>query len=460
MSHAPRPGRCAALLQRPRAQALRRPCWRRTAAALAAGALLAVTTAAQAQGRLPQRNGDWIAAVVNTELVTAGEVDRRLERVLEQARRNGQSLPDSERLRAEVLDALITERAIITTAREVGMRVDGGDIDRAVQNIALQNQLSLPELRRRLDAEGIDYLRFRENLRDQLMLERMREREVYRRIVVTDEEVDRLIEQQRAAAGVELQLNLAQILVTVPDNASEAVLAARRARILEAAARVRGGEAFEAVAREISEDGNRERGGEMGLRPVSRFPDLFIEATRRLAVGAVTAEPLRSGAGFHLLKVLDRQEGDTFTEVQTRSRHILLRTSPQLPAEVAARRLAEYRRQIEGGRSFAELAREISEDGSAANGGELPWAGPGTMVPEFEEAMNALPPGALSQPVVSRFGVHLIQVLERREVPIERAALREQARNVLREQKFDQAYEDWTRELRLRAYVELREPPL
>lgn len=434
--------------------------WRLPLLALCAAALLLGAVSAAAQGRNAPRNGDYIAAVVNTELVTAGEVDRRLERLLEQARRSGQRVPDADRLRDDVLDALITERVIITTAREVGLRVDSAEIDRAVQNIALQNQISLPELRRRLEAEGIDYGRFRENLRDQLMLERMREREVYRRIVVTDEEIDGLIARQRAEGGAEDQINLAQILVTVPESPSEPLLAERRARILAAQARLRAGEAFEAVAREVSEDGNRERGGEIGLRPLSRIPDLFVEATRRLAVGEVTAEPLRSGAGFHLLKLLERQDGGTFTEVQTRSRHILLRTSPQLSTEVAVQRLSEYRRQIAGGRSFAELAREISEDGSAANGGELPWAGPGTMVPEFEQAMNALPPGGLSEPVVSRFGVHLIQVLERREVAIERAALREQARNVLREQKFDQAYEDWTRELRLRAYVELREPPL
>jgi peptidyl-prolyl cis-trans isomerase SurA len=174
----------------------------------------------------------------------------------------------------------------------------------------------------------------------------------------------------------------------------------------------------------------------------------------------VTAEPLRSGAGFHVLRVLERRDGGAFTETQTRARHILLRTSPQLSPELAARRLAEYRRQIEGGRSFAEVAREFSEDGSAANGGELPWAGPGTMVPEFEQAMNALPVGGLSQPVQSRFGVHLIQVMERRDVALEPRQLREQARNVLREQKFEQAYLDWTQELRTRAYVELREPPL
>jgi peptidyl-prolyl cis-trans isomerase SurA len=214
------------------------------------------------------------------------------------------------------------------------------------------------------------------------------------------------------------------------------------------------------VAREVSEDGNRQRGGEIGLRPASRLPDIFITATRGLRPGQMTAEPLRSGAGFHILKVLERKERPLGEVTQTRARHILLRPSAQLSAEVAARRLAEYRRQIESGaRRFEDIAREFSEDGSASVGGELGWAAPGVMVPEFEQAMNALPVGGLSAPVVSRFGVHLIQVEERRNVVLDDKQLREQARNVLREQRFEQAYDEWTRELRTRAYVEFREPP-
>jgi peptidyl-prolyl cis-trans isomerase SurA len=173
----------------------------------------------------------------------------------------------------------------------------------------------------------------------------------------------------------------------------------------------------------------------------------------------VSAEPLRSGAGFHVLKLIERRDS-TAQVTQTRLRHVLLRTSPQLSAEVAARRMSEYREQITSGqRSFEDIARQYSEDGSAAGGGDLGWAAPGMMVPEFEAAMNALPIGGLSQPVASRFGVHLIQVLERRQVAIEPRQLREQARNMLREQKFEQAYLDWAKELRSRAYVELREPP-
>ncbi len=424
---------------------------------IAAAALL-LAGAAAAQGRAAL-NGDYIAAVVNQELVTAGEVERRVERLRAEAGRAGQRLPPDDEVRRRVFEALIDERVIITNARET-VRIDEAEVDRAVQSVAAQNQLSVPALREQLVKEGIDYARFRANLRDQLMVERLREREVYQRIRVSDEEIDRFLEQQRAAAATDAEINLAQILVTVPEGADAAAVAERRARAAAALARVKGGEDFAKVARELSEDGNRERGGEIGLRPASRLPDLFVEASRGLKPGEVSAEPLRSGAGFHVLKLLERREAGIGRITQTRVRHVLLRPSAQLSAEVATRRLEEYRQQIESGRrSFEDIAREHSEDGSAAGGGDLGWASPGQMVPEFEQAMNELAPLALSQPVVSRFGVHLIQVLERREVQLEPRQLREQARNVIREQKFEQAFVDWTKELRSRAYVELREPP-
>ena len=430
------------------------------ALALLLAALHLLCPPAAAQGRDGVRSGDYIAAVVNQELVTAGEVQRRVERARAEASRSGMRLPPEGELRRQVLDSLIDERVIVTSARESGMRVEEPEIDRAVQSIAAQNQISMDTLRQRLAQEGMDYGRFRANLRDQMMIERLREREVYRRIQISDEDVDKLLEQQRALVNADAEINLAQILVTVPERADEATVAARRARVEAALARVRAGEPFEAVAREISEDGNRERGGVIGLLPASRLPDIFIAAVRGLRAGEATAEPLRSGAGFHILKVLERRDKPLGQVTETRARHVLLRTSPQLSAAVAARRLAEYRRQIESGaRTFEDVARQYSEDGSAANGGDLGWAAPGVMVPEFESAMNALPVGGLSAPVASRFGVHLIQVLERRSVTVDIKELRQQARNVLREQKFEQAYLDWTKELRSRAYVEFREPP-
>ena len=435
------------------------PTWRRLLPCSLALALAATAMLATAQGRIV-RSGDWIAAVVNQELVTAGEVERRLERAKAEATRAGMRLPPDEDLRRQVMDALIDERVIVTSARESGVRIDEPEIDRAVQSVAQQNQLTMPALRERLRSEGVDYGRFRGNLRDQMMMERLREREVYRRIQIKDEEIDKQLAERRSAAAADAELNVAQILVTVPEGADAAAVAARRAVAMAALARVRAGEAFDTVAKQVSEDGNRERGGEIGMRPASRLPDIFVTAVQPLKAGEVTVEPLRTGAGFHVLKLIARKDNSEPSVTQTRARHVLLRTSPQLNAEVASKRLSEYRQQIESGRrGFEDVARQFSEDGSAPAGGDLGWSAPGVMVPEFEEAMNALPLNGLSAPVVSRFGVHLIQVLERREVAVDPKQLREQARNVLREQKFEQAYLDWAKELRARAYVEMREPP-
>jgi peptidyl-prolyl cis-trans isomerase SurA len=419
--------------------------------------LTAPWATAQAGSAAP-RSGDYIVAVVNQELVTAGEVQQRLAQVRAQATRGGTRLPPEAELRRQVTEALIEERVLVTYARDSGVKIDEADLDRAVANVAQQNQITLAQLRERLKTEGLDYSRFRSSVRDQMMVERTREHEVQSRIKVSDADIDAFLDKQRARAPVEL--NIAQILVTVPEGASVAEVAQRRALAEQAQARVRNGETFEAVAAALSEDGNKQRGGEIGLRPANRLPDAFVEQVRVLQPGQVAPTLLRSGAGFHLLKLLERHDGSAFSVTQTRARHILLRPSAQLSQEAAVQRLAGFKRDIESGKaSFEALARANSEDGSAPQGGELGWTAPGSLVPEFEEAMNALPLNGISDPVVSRFGVHLIQVLERRNVTLDAKQLREQARNVLREQKFEQAYNEWLRDLRARAYVEMREPP-
>lgn len=428
---------------------------RRLGSALIAAALVAGPAHAQ---RSTSRTADYILAVVNQELVTAGEVQQRVERVAADAHRNGQQLPSDDQLRREVLQQLIDERVLVTHARDTGTRVDETELDRAIGNIAAQNQLTLAQLRDRLRSEGVDFQRFRNNIRDQIMVERVREREVQSRIQISDADIDTYLRRDRGPDGQSVQYNIAQILVTVPENASEEVVAQRRAVIDAAQKRVQGGESFEAVARDVSQDSNRANGGEIGLREGSRLPELFVNAVRPLQKGEVTSAVVRSAAGFHLLKLVDKQEGSTVT--QTRARHILLRTSAELTPEVAERRLRTMKRQIESGaRTFEQLARDNSQDGSAAQGGELGWVSPGALVPEFEQAMNALPINGVSDPVVSRFGVHLIQVTERRQVTLDAKQLREQARNELREQKFEVAYDEWLRDLRARAYVEMREPP-
>ncbi len=419
--------------------------------------------ATRAADRSATRTGDYIVAIVNQELVTAVEVERRVQRAREEFGRPGAAgrLPPAEDLQKQMVDALIDERVILTHSRETGARVDDAEVDRAVQAVAVQNQIPVTELRQRLSSEGIDFARFRSNLREQMMMERTREREVYQRIRITDGEIDKLLDEQRAAMVAEAPTNLAQILVAVPDGADLGAVAERRARADAALARVRGGEAFEAVARELSDDASRQRGGELGPRPAARLPDLFVEAIKGLKSGDLAPQIVRSGAGFHILKVLSAPDGGTPRVTQTRARHILLRVTPQVTAEQAQARLAGYRRVIDSGsQTFDEIARKFSEDGSSAQGGDLGWTSPGVMVAEFEEAMNRLAIGGLSPPVVSRFGHHLIQVLERRQVEIEIKQLREQARNTLREQKFDDAYTEWVRDLRSKAYVEMREPPL
>jgi peptidyl-prolyl cis-trans isomerase SurA len=428
-----------------------------------APSLIAVTLALaafQASAQKPTlQPGDYIAAVVNQDVVAASEVVQRTERLRAEARQRGEVMPETAGLRKQALEALIEDRVLVTYARENGSRVDEAELDRVVANVAAQNKLTMDQLRERLRADGTDYKSFRENLRDQMMTERVREREVQGRIKVTDAEIDAYLDKKRAELAAGGAINIAQVLVPVPEGAPDSVVAERRARAEAAMARIKGGEDFAKVAREVSEDSNKAKGGEIGLRPADRLPDVFVQAVKGLKTGEVAPEMLRSGAGFHILKVVERQGGASLTQsLQTHARHILLRPSAQLSAEVAARRLAEYKRQIESGQvKFEDVARQYSEDGSAPEGGDLGWMGAGGFVPEFEEAMNALPLQGISGPVVSRFGVHLIQVLERRTVEIEMKQLREQARGALREQKYDEAYQEWVKDLRNKAFVEVRE---
>ena len=427
-------------------------------------ALVMAAPLAPAQTRAPvvPSTADFIVAVVNQELVTNAELQQRIARISESATKEKTALPPPDELRKQVLDVLINERVQVTNARETGQRLDEAELDRAVLNVAVQNQMSMPQLRTRLQQQGVAYATFRNNLRDQMLMERVREREVNTRIRVSNEEIDTTLERRRAAAAGGMQLNIAQILVTAPEGASPTEVGQRQARAEAAMARVKAGEPFDAVAREVSEDGNRSQGGVIGMRAADRLPDVFVDFVKALKPGDVAPTLLRSGAGFHVLKLIERTQGlgAGFTVQQTRARHILLRPSAQLSQEAAGRRLAEFKtRIVSGAKTFEQMAQENSEDGSAARGGDLGWSSPGMLVPEFEETMNALPINGISDPIISRFGVHLIQVLERREAVLDVKQQREQVRNVLREQKFEDAYNDWIRDLRGRAYVELREPP-
>jgi peptidyl-prolyl cis-trans isomerase SurA len=449
---------------------------RLTALAVATLAILASLTS-QAQGVAPakgasavapaqtgaSRQADFIVAIVNTEPVTNNEVRREVQRVTQQLAQQRQPKPDSRLLTRQVLENLIAQKAQLQQARETGVRVDEAAVDQAEQNIARQNQIDVPELHRRLAKDGLVLSEFRNQLRDQLMLTRLRERDVEPRVRVTDLEVDQYLREQQSANAdpASQEINLAQILVSVPETATPEQTAALQARAQRALERARAGESFAALVTEYSDATGNTTGGQLGLRTADRYPPLFLEATQKLAVGELSGV-VRSGAGFHILKVLERNSAGlpTMTVTQSRARHILLRVSPQLTEAAAKSKLADFKQRIVAGKAdFAALARENSQDGSAAQGGDLGWANPGMFVPEFEEVMNRLAPSQISDPLVSRFGVHLIQMTERRNVALNPREQREAIRAMLREKKLDEAYTTWAQDLRGRAYVEMREPP-
>jgi len=409
------------------------------------------------------RPADYIVAIVNSEPITNNEVRMRMARFEQQLAQQGQALPPRAEFARQVLERLISEKAQLQLARDHGIKVEEATIDMGEQNLARQNRIDVAELRRRLAADGIPLAQFREELRDQLLLTRLRERELESRVRVSDIEVDQFLAQMQSGNDpASIEINLAHILVAVPENASDTQVASARARAQRTVERARGGEDFAKLAREFSDaPGAATNGGVVGMRTADRLPPLFYQAVAAVPEGGVS-EIVRSGAGFHVIKVVEKRRPGLpgAAVVQSRARHILLRTSPQLSESAALARLADYKKRVEAGQAdFAQLAREHSQDASAANGGDLGWASPGLFVPEFEEAMNSLAPGKISDPVVSRFGVHLIQLVERRQATLSQREQREVARNMLREKKLDEYYAQWAQEVRGRAYVEFREPP-
>lgn len=409
-----------------------------------------------------QRAAEYIVALVNSEPITNSDVQQRVARILEQSPDEVAKIPRAE-LNAMVLERLIGERAQLQVAKEQNIKVDDVAVDQAEQTVARQNQITVDELRRRVAAEGIPQAEFRRDLRNQLLLTRLRQREIEPKVKISDLEVEQFMRDQRSSpnAAVPADINIAQIMVAVPEKATDAQVATLQQKAQGIAQRARSGEDFAKLARELSDSPDKASGGALGLRNADRYPPLFVDATAGTPVNGI-AGPVRSSAGFHVLKVLAKvQVGTSDASVkQTRARHILLRTDARLTTEQAVARLAEFKRRIQSGAAdFASLARDNSQDASAKEGGDLGWAPAGQFVPEFEEAMNRLGAGQISDPVVSRFGVHLIQVEGRRETKLTLAEQREAARAVLREKRMDEAFETWAQEVRARAYVELREPP-
>ena len=401
---------------------------------------------------------DAVRVVVNDDVITRLELAQRMQAVVQQLQKQGTQLPERGILEKQVLERMIMEKLQLQFAKENGVRVDDAQMESALQRIAQQNKFdSLAAFRSKLEKDGIDFARFREEIRGEILSVRLREREVDSKLFISDSDIEVYLDTQAKQGNRGEQLQLAHILIVVPEQATAENLRVLQRRAEEALQKLRGGAPFAQVAAGYSDARDALQGGMIGWRPSNELPSLFADALAALQPGQLS-DILRSPSGFHILKLLDRRNNDAPVFItQTHARHILIKTSELVSESEARDRLQEIKRSIDAGADFAEQARLHSEDGSAAQGGELGWISPGETVPEFETAMNALKEKQISGLVKSGFGWHLIQVLERRNADVSEQQKKQQARNAIRAYKSDEAYQDWLRQLRDRAFIDYRE---
>ena len=399
---------------------------------------------------------DRIVAVVNDEIVTLRELEERIRIVTGQLRRQNVPLPPDDVMQTQVLERVIVDRAQVQFARENAIRIDDVQLDRAVARIAEENRMSAVQFRDVLEKDGIPFNRFREDIRTEILINRLRQSEVDGRVVISEGEIDNFLAQNKPSDTAQ-ELNLGHILVRVPENASPEQIEARRKRAQEALAQIKGGADFAQVSVSFSEAPEALTGGALGFRAQEKLPQLFVDAIAGLPKGGVS-EPVKSANGFHILKLIDQRGAGAAPVVkQTRARHILIRPTELVSQDQARRRLVELRdRIVNKAATFEDLARQNSADGSKDKGGDLGVIYPGDTVPEFERAMDELKPGEISQPVQTQFGWHLIEVIERSSVELSVDRQRKAAREALRERKVDEAYQEWLRQLRDRTFVEYR----
>ncbi|MGS0743075.1 peptidylprolyl isomerase [Glaciimonas sp. GG7] len=409
---------------------------------------------------------DAIVAVVNNDVITRQELASRLRDVIGRMKAQGVEAPPPAELQKQLLERLILERAQVQAAKEFGISVDDKMLDTAIGRIAEQNKLSMPDFRKQLDHDKIPYPAFREDIRKEILLQRLREHEVDNKIQITESEVDNYLAAEasnKLTQQVEQEVNLAQILIRVPENATVAQMNERKKRAEAAMQQLKSGGNFGKVAATFSDAPDALTGGELGWRPQNRLPQLFLDAVISLKPGQVSTL-LESANGFHIIKLNDRRAAAAEADKpavapveQTHARHILIKVTPTVSAVEAKRRLLELKERLDNhAATFEDLAKLYSNDLSAAKGGDLGWIYPGDTVPEFQRAMDALKPGQISEPIETPFGYHLIEVLERKTDTVSSDRKRLAARQAIRERKLEEATNDWLRELRDRAYVEYR----
>ena len=399
---------------------------------------------------------DRIIAVVNDQVITRRDLDERVSGVLSRMREQGTPLPPSDVLERQVLERMIQTRVQLQYASDTGLRVDDAALDSTISRIAANNKITVQEMRSAIEKDGIPFAKYRDDLRDEIITARLREREVDSRIQVADSEVDNFLNTLQQQESRSEEFNLSHVLIRVPEQASPEQLQDRRKRAEAALAQIKNGADFRQIAAGVSDAPDAVQGGLMGWREFVQLPTLFGDGVKALKPGEVTPV-LRSAAGFHIIRVNDRRgHVESAMVTQTRARHILIKTSELVSENEAKERILKLLERVENKADFAEVARLQSEDTSATKGGDLGWLSPGDTVPEFERAMDALKPGQISGAVRSPFGWHIIQVVERRSEDMSQQQQRLRARQALREQKSEEAYLEWTRQLRDSAFVDIR----
>jgi peptidyl-prolyl cis-trans isomerase SurA len=406
---------------------------------------------------------DSVYVIVNDEVITKREVDNRVAEITARLRAQNAQLPDPEDLRRQVVEAMITERSQLQLGKEMGVRVSDTELDRAIGRIAESQKMSVQEMRNQMEKEGMTFAQFREQIRNEIVMQRLVDHEVDSKIQVSEAEIDTYMAAEKAAAAERVEMDIAQILVRIPENASPEQIAARKARADEVARQLRTGADFAKMAATYSDAPDALSGGAIGWRDPNRLPPVFANELRKMKPGQVTPV-VRTSVGFHILKLINERKPEAQQEQaaavvqQTHARHILLKLTPTQSEDEARKKLLEYKAKIESKQaSFEDLARQFSQDSYAAKGGDMGWLFPGDTVPEIETVMNGLKPGEISGVIKSPFGLHIVQVIERKSEDTSKEKERATARQVLTERKRQEAMEDWARQVRDRAYVEFRE---
>jgi peptidyl-prolyl cis-trans isomerase SurA len=399
---------------------------------------------------------DRIVAIVDQTVVTEQELESRITTVTAQLKKQGTELPAENILRKQILERLITDTLQIQYAAQTGLKVDDNQLDKTIERIAEQNQMTLTEFSEALAKDGVSMRKFRSDIRNEITIARLREREVDGRVNVTESEIDNFLTSQAANTENQDEFEISHILIRTPEEGATEDVQKAKAKVDAAVKELNTGKSFAEVSASFSDAPNALEGGKLGWKSGTQMPALFLDALKTMQVGELS-QPLRSPNGFHVLKLTNKRGGNSPLVIQqTHSRHILIKLSEIMSEKEGKQKMDNIKERLDNGEKFEVLARQYSEDSTASNGGDLGWINPGDTVPQFEKAMNELKDNQISQPVRTQFGWHVIQVIERRSQDMSKEAARLKARQEIRAKKADEAYQDWIRELRDRAYVELR----